>query len=226
MKVNFFTAYGLMWKRCFDYKGISKRAEFWFPFIWQCIFGTIITVMCIIHLLVGLFLPQARFVTMAILGLLVIYMVVSIIPFASLTVRRLEDTGKSGWYYLLVLFAGVGTVIVLVLCAAASSTAVISTNSGGGFFVQDNIPAAIYGPPEDYDPSNNVEPDIYGPPEMFSDEEPTDPESCETESEAESKDPESADNEPEENPEEFSMEMNENVCIYGPPEMFMEESEE
>lgn len=212
MKVNFFTAYGLMWKRCFDYKGTSKRAEFWFPFIWQCIFGTITTVMCLIHLLIGLFLPQARFVTMAILGLFVIYMVVSIIPFASLTVRRLEDTGKSGWYYLLILLVGVGTVIVLVLCAAGSSTAVIATNSGNGFFVQDNIPAAIYGPPEDYDPSNNMEPDIYGPPEMFEEEG--------------SKESESGENDSEEDPEEFSMEMNENICIYGPPEMLEGESEE
>lgn len=211
MKVNFFTAYGMMWKRTFDYKGVSGRKEFWFPFLWQCIFGTLTSFMVVVNLLVRIFIPDFRVITMIPLGLLVAYMVICIIPFSSLTVRRLEDAGKSGWLYLLVLLAGIGTVILLTLCAAGSVA----------FTPANNEPVAIYGPPDGwdtpFDPEDNRNADVYGPPDW-------------DEPEEESFDPEDNMNDevygPPEMFEEFDSSLNENLCIYGPPEMIEERNEE
>ena len=63
-------------------------------------------------------------------------------------------------------------------------------------------------------PEQNIEPDVYGPPEEFY-EEPAEAEETEAPVITESQ------NETEEDLElEFDAEMNEEICIYGPPEMF------
>jgi uncharacterized membrane protein YhaH (DUF805 family) len=45
---------------------------------------------------------------------LVIYILVSILPSLSVTVRRLHDTGKSGWMILLCLIPIIGVIVLLV----------------------------------------------------------------------------------------------------------------
>jgi uncharacterized membrane protein YhaH (DUF805 family) len=45
---------------------------------------------------------------------LALYILVSILPSLTVTVRRLHDTGKSGWMILLCLIPIVGIIIVLV----------------------------------------------------------------------------------------------------------------
>jgi uncharacterized membrane protein YhaH (DUF805 family) len=39
-----------------------------------------------------------------------------LIPGIAVTVRRLHDTDRSGWWYLLSFLCGVGAIIVLVFC--------------------------------------------------------------------------------------------------------------
>ncbi|MCQ2522320.1 MAG: hypothetical protein MJ105_08075 [Lachnospiraceae bacterium] len=89
-----------------------------------------------------------------------------------------------------------GAVLLTMLC------------TGCKFNSEENVPVAVYGPPEDivddYDPSENLNVDVYGPPEDLFDEE---------ESEEDSR----------KNPEEeiipdFHPEENMDVCVYGPPE--------
>lgn len=47
-----------------------------------------------------------------------IFGIVSLVPFLAVTVRRLHDTGKSGWWILVGLIPLIGWIWLIVLCAA------------------------------------------------------------------------------------------------------------
>jgi uncharacterized membrane protein YhaH (DUF805 family) len=52
-----------------------------------------------------------------------IYVVVSlllVIPTIAVTFRRLHDTGRSGWWWLLSLLCGIGAIILLIFCLSDS----------------------------------------------------------------------------------------------------------
>ena len=148
-----------LWRRAFDYKGISTLREFWLPF---GIHAAVAVVMGV------LFLIGTQATTIAAL-VLAAFLIISAVPFAALTVRRLHDVGKSGWWYFLWFGLGIGAVVLMVILAC----------SGGGFSVLDNNAVCVYGPPppdfdysttdetSDFDPSDNVMEVVYGPPEWF-----------------------------------------------------------
>ena len=49
-----------------------------------------------------------------------LYGIALFIPLISAAVRRLHDTGRSGWWYLLMLIPVIGTIIVIVMLALDS----------------------------------------------------------------------------------------------------------
>lgn len=160
----------VMWKRIFDYKGKSGKQEYIVPLIVHIILGLLAFALAVGTL--GLSLAgvgkMVRIPLLVLTGILTAYLVLSIIPWISLTVRRLHDTGKSGWWTVLLLVVGIGTVIIIMLCSIGASVTAF-------FNPGDNEEPAVYGPPEiyeEYDPSFNIEPDVYGPPEMFEDYDP------------------------------------------------------
>lgn len=175
-----------MWKRIFDYKGKSGRKEFWIPFAINSAVAFAAFCLVIAAVLTGML----GFVYP--IAVISVYLALSAIPFISLTVRRLHDTGRSGWWYCLVFGFGIGAVILLFMCAAAIEPFIAAENAETGVYgppeyfenydPSENIEADVYGPPEyfeDYEPAQNTEPCVYGPPEAF--EEETQPEFSETE---------------------------------------------
>ena len=159
--VTFLGAFTEMWTRAFDYKGVSNRKQYWFPFALHAVLALLASGLILCSLLVGkggLFFALAAAV---IIG----YLILSIIPWASLTVRRLRDSGRSGWWALLVLVLGVGMIILMILCTSAS--VIYNSIGNGGFDPAQNEIECVYGPPEMFDPSYNEPEEIYGPPEMF-----------------------------------------------------------
>ena len=52
--------------------------------------------------------------------LLMLYGLATFLPNLGVTVRRLHDVGKSGWYYLIILIPFVGPIIMLVWLATDS----------------------------------------------------------------------------------------------------------
>lgn len=54
-------------------------------------------------------------ITLVFAVLLLIYALAVLVPSIAVTVRRLHDTGKSGWWYLLNLIP-LGSLVVLVFC--------------------------------------------------------------------------------------------------------------
>lgn len=158
-----------LWRRAFDYKGISSLRDFWLPF---GIHAAVAVVMGVLFL-VG---TQATFIAAVVLAT---FLIISAVPFAALTVRRLHDVGKSGWWYFLWYGLGAGAVVLLIILAC----------SGGGFSALDNSGECVYGPPEwfadtvetpeetggedtvpvpeEFNPDDNLEECVYGPPEWF-----------------------------------------------------------
>lgn len=219
MKVNFFTAQLKLWTGIFNYKGTSTPKEYWFAFIFHVILGFLGFLNLSASAVWVLFANaspsyntrdlamKAHYVFLVIGAIILLYVMLSFIPWIALTVRRLRDAGKSGWWTLLLLFFGFGQIILLFLCASGSLAGGIAFNP------ETNVPEAIYGPPEFfYEPEINQNEDYYGPP-LF-DIEPDD------------NDYDPSDNIPEPvygpHEDNYDPDVNQNEDVYGPPAFDLE----
>jgi len=110
-------------KECFttkfaDFKGRARRSEFWY--------FTLFTLLAsiVVGILDGLL---ASLIGMPILT--IVFMLALIIPSIAVTIRRLHDTDRSGWWILVGLVPILGSIALLV------------------FYVQDSKPGAnAWGP--------------------------------------------------------------------------------
>lgn len=103
-----FDAYFQMLVNYAFFRGRTDAAGYWWAVL--CNF--------LISLVLGLMIrmiPILRFVS-------VLYTLAMAIPLLACAVRRLHDTGRSGWYLLLGLVPVVGTILVIVLLAQASES--------------------------------------------------------------------------------------------------------
>lgn len=48
-------------------------------------------------------------------GLFVFYLLAILVPYLAVVVRRLHDSGKSGWYYFVSFIPGIGGIWMLIL---------------------------------------------------------------------------------------------------------------
>ena len=88
------------------FSGRARRKEYWMFFLFNLI---ITAVLALIDSLTGTFSSQAG------LGLLSgLYSLAVLIPSIAVTVRRLHDTGRSGWWILLGLIPIIGGIILLI----------------------------------------------------------------------------------------------------------------
>lgn len=83
------------------FEGRARRKEFWFFMLFFIILSIIAAV---IDGVIGL--PILSIVVF--LGL--------VLPSISVSIRRLHDTGRSGWWYLLSLIPIVGLVLIVFFC--------------------------------------------------------------------------------------------------------------
>ena len=105
--MNFFTAIKTCFGKYATFEGRARRSEYW----WWAVFSFLVGLLGMIPVL-GWILAVAIF-----------------LPGLAVAVRRLHDTGRSGWWYLLVLLPLLGAIILIV------------------FFVQDSKPGDNqYGP--------------------------------------------------------------------------------
>jgi uncharacterized membrane protein YhaH (DUF805 family) len=94
-------------KTCFtkyaDFKGRASRPEYWWFFLSY-----------VIVYVVTLLLASA---SRGLYALVWIAALAYFLPLLAAAVRRLHDTGRSGWWYLIVLVPIIGWIILLVLLA-------------------------------------------------------------------------------------------------------------
>ena len=93
-RVGFGEAIVLYFKNYVNFSGRSRRSEYWYAFLFTVI----------LNLVLGFPYPE----------LLDILSLVLLCPNLALAVRRLHDTGKSGWYYF-VTFVPIGGPIWMLI---------------------------------------------------------------------------------------------------------------
>ena len=98
-----------------NFKGRARRKEYW---MYTLIFTVLLIALMTIMFSVLSFSDETGIETGPGVYLTVILVIVFLfahfIPTIALTVRRLHDTGKSGWWYLIVLVPYLGNFVIFI----------------------------------------------------------------------------------------------------------------
>ena len=86
------------------FSGRASRSEYWY----SVLFGYLIAMLIVIF---GMIIesPEVMIVLYSILSLILL------IPGLAVCIRRLHDTGRSGWWYLLVLIPYIGAIALFII---------------------------------------------------------------------------------------------------------------
>lgn len=106
-------SYKDVWVNWKNFSGRTRRSGYWYAFLANMI------VAFVLGFLSGLVEPLSILVSL--------YSILFLVPSIALAVRRLHDTGHSGWWYLIAL-TGIGCIVLLI------------------WFCQDSQPDNQYGP--------------------------------------------------------------------------------
>ena len=88
------------------FSGRARRKEYWYFFLFNLLISIVLAV---IDSMIGIFDAEAG------IGLLGgIYGLAVLIPGLAVSVRRLHDTDRSGWWLLIVLIPLIGAIVILV----------------------------------------------------------------------------------------------------------------
>lgn len=102
--------YSRAWKNYFNFADRANRTEYW-------LFVLINLVISLAVLLIGGLLGKSIG-----LALYWLFTMATLIPSLSLCVRRLHDTNRSGWWFLIVLVPFVGGIILFILFLLAGTS--------------------------------------------------------------------------------------------------------
>ncbi|MCV6620690.1 MAG: DUF805 domain-containing protein [Cellvibrionaceae bacterium] len=100
-------------KRYADFSGRARRKQYWMFVLFYFIFSIVVSI--VDSILGTMFLGM-------------IFGLAMLVPSLAIGARRLHDTGRSGWWQLLLLIPLIGFIVLLV------------------FYVQDSHPDNDYGP--------------------------------------------------------------------------------
>ena len=104
-------AVGLFFRNYANFQGRSRRAEYW----WPVLFNMIVIIPIYLLMLAG----------GAIGGLAsliyIVYVLAIFLPGLSVSVRRLHDLEKSGWWYLIALIPLVGLLLLYWFCQSGTA---------------------------------------------------------------------------------------------------------
>ena len=112
--MGFGQAISSFWSNYANFNGRARRSEYWFAYL----FSTLVYL--------GALIIEAVIFTSAIIASL--WALATLVPLLAVAVRRLHDTGKSGWYLLMALIPFAGGIIILI------------------FTLQDSVGPNAYGP--------------------------------------------------------------------------------
>ena len=101
--------YKLCWAKYATFEGRARRSEYWFFNLFNIIAMFVFVFGLVGGILDGVFGTPAVFTGVLLGG----YVLASFIPTVAVTVRRLHDTGRSGWWLLLSLIPVGGLVIFI-----------------------------------------------------------------------------------------------------------------
>ncbi len=116
--MNFTAAIRSFWSRFADFKGRSRRSEYWYVQLFL-----VVTNLAVAGIDLALMDGDVdRFIANGgggIVGL--IWVFATIVPALAVLIRRLHDTGKTGWWALVGFIPFVGAIVLLVFTVTDSS---------------------------------------------------------------------------------------------------------
>lgn len=116
--MNFTAAIRSFWSRFADFKGRSRRSEYWYVQVFL-----VVTNLAVAGIDLALMDGDVdRFIANGgggIVGLIWIF--ATIVPALAVLIRRLHDTGKTGWWALVGFIPLVGAIVLLVFTVTDSS---------------------------------------------------------------------------------------------------------
>ena len=116
--MNFTAAIRSFWSRFADFKGRSRRSEYWYVQLFL-----VVTNLAVAGIDLALMDGDVdRFIANGgggIVGLIWIF--ATIVPALAVLIRRLHDTGKTGWWALVGFIPLVGSIVLLVFTVTDSS---------------------------------------------------------------------------------------------------------
>lgn len=122
--MGFLDYYKACWHKYADFQGRARRSEYWYFALGNFLVGIVLGI-----------LDAALFGSHGSTGPLgLIYCLAALVPSLAVSVRRLHDTDKSGWFLLLGLIPLIGPIILLVFFATMGT-------SGSNRFGSDPIRA-------------------------------------------------------------------------------------
>ena len=151
--IGFGAAVKRFFKKYATFNGRASRGEYW----WVTLFNVLVAVVLNAFMLPGLIsastaastgvAPELGAGYYAATGLASLWSLVILVPSIAVAVRRLHDTGRSGWFYLLGLIPLVGPIILIVFFASATSSTAErygppSAQGGFGGYGQETYPPA------------------------------------------------------------------------------------
>jgi uncharacterized membrane protein YhaH (DUF805 family) len=105
--MGFFEAVGTGFKKSFDFQGRATRPEYW----WFALF--VFSILCISFFLDGMLGSEID--STGPVELVVI--IVVLLPNLAVTIRRLHDIDRTGWWIFLNIIPYVGFIILSIFCA-------------------------------------------------------------------------------------------------------------
>jgi uncharacterized membrane protein YhaH (DUF805 family) len=101
-----------------DFSGRARRSEYWyFGLVYFIIMFLVVIVFGILALIASTTISEDFGVGIMVVGYLVYFVVIlaHMLPAIALTIRRLHDSGKSGWFYFVSMIPFIGNIWLLVL---------------------------------------------------------------------------------------------------------------
>ena len=114
--MGFGEAVGAFFGRYFDFQGRSRRAEYWFTYLFLMI--VVLVAYAAMFAFAGGDSSGAMFGLIA--GVLGLFYLAIIIPSIAIAVRRLHDTDRSGWWLLIGIIPFGGIVLLVFFCMAGT----------------------------------------------------------------------------------------------------------
>lgn len=100
-----------------QFDGRSTRSEYWYFVLAYMLIA--IAVCVVIGMLAFILGDSGGVISMILFGALLLGGLALIVPSIALSIRRLHDTGKSGWWYL-IAFVPLGSIVLLVFMCLES----------------------------------------------------------------------------------------------------------
>ena len=91
-----------------NFNGRARRKEYWMFTLFTLLFALLVGIVIGILSAVG----ETAVIIAGILA--VVWYFAHLVPGLAVTVRRLHDTGKSGWFYLFALIPYIGSLIIFI----------------------------------------------------------------------------------------------------------------